>query len=317
MVSPSSQRHQVLMAASGLVSVVFLLSVRAVSAFQAPPRLRFLNTRQIAFSTHQPRRNGYQRPFFRPSEKRRNAFFQSERSREAEPHRLRFVSKDALGAHRFALQRKTSSTGQSLMSRATEIFAEALKKCWWCLPMVIALIPLFSALFQRTSASMPSWWALVELDHVLHSPGAVIILGVFLLSNISYFISGIYLYRRYYHLVPNEIETIQERDPLLGGSVLTAGAVSTIFHSVQALGPFSVAEALCYIDHGVAISSILYFYYKCGLPSRTTWVLSIAGFVSLCVTNPGYAWLHSLWHVLSAAAAVVWARDGLEAPHAK
>jgi len=120
----------------------------------------------------------------------------------------------------------------------------------------------------------------------------------------------VYLLLRYHLLVPSETSEVAFRDPILGGSVLTAGTVSTVFHSVQALGPHSLAECLCFIDHGVAISSIFYFWFKCGRPSRRTWLLSLAGLATLSFTE-GYAWLHSVWHLLSASAAVVWARDGV------
>lgn len=201
----------------------------------------------------------------------------------------------------------------SLMTAgSTQALLETLKQCWWCLPMTLALVPPFWALFYRTHPSMPSFWPLVQLDSVLHSQYGAIILGTFLLSNIAYFVSGIYLYLQYHLLIPEEeAEVSTGRDPLLGGAVLTAGTVSTIFHTVQALGPTSIAESLCFIDHGVAISSVLYFFQKLGWPSRRTWLLSIAGLVTLAIHHVGYAWLHSIWHLLSASAAVVWARDGL------
>jgi hypothetical protein len=153
---------------------------------------------------------------------------------------------------------------------------------------------------------MPSFWPLVTLDSVLHSPYASITLGTFLLSNIAYFVSGVYLYLRYHHF-----SEATDRDPLLGGAVLTAGTVSTIFHTVQALGLTSVAESLCFIDHGVAISSVFYFFRRCGWPSKRTWVLSLTGLITLAIHEVGYAWLHSVWHLLSSSAAVIWARDGL------
>lgn len=180
--------------------------------------------------------------------------------------------------------------------------------------MTLALIPPFCVAFYQTHPTMPSFWPLVKLDSVVHSPYAAIILGTFLLSNVAYFISGAYLYLRYHPLAPKHNEATSSssvRDPLLGGAVLTAGTVSTLFHSVQALGPQSLAECLCFIDHGVAISSVLYFFRTCGWPSWRTWILSVAGIATLSI-HEGYAWLHSVWHLLSASAAIVWARDGLD-----
>ena len=212
------------------------------------------------------------------------------------------------------LGRINGSAISSMAQSSTQVVLETLKKCWWCLPMTLALVPPFWALLYRTHPSMPSFWPLVQLDSVLHSQYAAIILGTFLMSNIAYFISGIYLYLRYHLLVPKEEPNVSfgRRDPLLGGAVLTAGTVSTVFHTVQALGPTSIAESLCFIDHGVAISSVLYFFQRCGWPSRRTWLLSVAGLVTLAIHQVGYAWLHSIWHLLSASAAVVWARDGLK-----
>jgi len=100
-------------------------------------------------------------------------------------------------------------------------------------------------------------------------------------------------------------------DPLLGVCVLTAGAVSTAYHSVQALGSYAVAQELSFIDHGVALSSGLYFLQRLGLPSWKTLAIGGAGLVSLA--NPvggSYAGLHSLWHFLSASATVSWGFDG-------
>lgn len=196
-----------------------------------------------------------------------------------------------------------------LVSAATQATIDTIQKCWWCLPMILALVPPYFALVHRTNPKMPSFWPLVQLDAV-----SAVILGGFLLSNIAYFISGIYLYLRYHHLVPSTSDDESKdlhptRDPLLGGSVLAAGTVSTIFHSVQALGSQALAECLCFIDHGVAISSILYFWFRCGRPSQRTWALSLVGLTTLSITA-NYAWLHSAWHFLSASAAVVWARDG-------
>jgi hypothetical protein len=92
--------------------------------------------------------------------------------------------------------------------------------------------------------------------------------------------------------------------------ILTSGLVSTIFHSVQAMGGYggTLAEALCYIDHGVAGAAVFYFWNICGRPRRHTLHVSAAGLVALALPlRPGYAWLHSLWHLLSATAALLWA----------
>lgn len=315
--SPSFQRRRRCLGTSFLFFMILVLNACAAFSFQTATRTRFVSSFHDvpkAFGNHHLHFDSSQRTSYQPPtfyEDKRSSLFQSDFSSEAESFSTTGFSV-TVNANLVALQRMFTKAGRTLpflLSAAAAPVIATLQKCWWCLPMFLALVPPYCALVHGTSATTPSWWALVKLDSVLHSPYAAFILGFFLLSNISYFISGIYLYLRYHHFVP----AVEARDPLLGGSVMTAGAVSTVFHSVQALGPHSVAECLCYIDHGVAISSILYFWCKCGRPSRTTWLLSILGLATLCLSGPGYAWLHSVWHVLSAAAAVVWARDGLDA----
>ena len=255
----------------------------------------------------------YLTPITSKVKKIQSPLFQSSECRKAEAYPSRglfdIASENLANLH--GIVGKTGRVLNPLLSALTGKALVILQKYWWCLPMSLALVPPYFYLIYKTHPSMPAFWPLVKLDSVFHSPYAAFILGVFLLSNIAYFVSGAYLYLRYYHSVPSETsEMASRRDPLLGCSVLTAGTVSTVFHSVQALGPQSLAECLCYIDHGVAISSVFYFWYRCGRPNRNTWLLSLAGLATLSITE-GYAWLHSAWHLLSASAAVVWARDGL------
>jgi hypothetical protein len=101
------------------------------------------------------------------------------------------------------------------------------------------------------------------------------------------------------------------RFAMLGVWVCLAGLISTIFHSVQALGSHALAESLCYIDHAVAISAILYFIDTCGIPSKLVSTIGTVAIGTLVITpTPGYAWLHSTWHYLSALAATKWAIEG-------
>ena len=91
----------------------------------------------------------------------------------------------------------------------------------------------------------------------------------------------------------------------------TAGVVSTVFHSVQAFnGCRGFAETLCYVDHAVAITAGLYFWKTCGRPTTTVALIGAVSLVTLVVTEPGYALLHSSWHLLSAITATRWALDG-------
>jgi hypothetical protein len=156
---------------------------------------------------------------------------------------------------------------------------------------------------------MPDWWQVFNMDYIKKSQNASLVVGCFLFSNISYFLAGTYILNRFPFQKAGNIYQ-PTRFSMLGVWILVAGLVSVIFHSVQALGSYTVAEALCYIDHGVAISSGFYYVDTCGWPSRLTCAIGLAGIAALVLTYPGYAWLHSSWHLLSAAAATRWAIEG-------
>lgn len=215
------------------------------------------------------------------------------------------------------LQNKVNDACQrvpSLCSASLKEVCSVVKQSWWCLPMFLALIPIYSAVVHQTSTATPSWWKLENIDSIFNSPYANLLVAAFLLSNIAYFISGIYLLNKFPRIgeVEEEENSKSVSYPALGSIILTAGGVSTIFHAVQSLGSYAIAESLCYIDHAVAISSCFYFYRKCGAPSGKTLAVGLSGVTMLFITGPGYAFLHSAWHFFSAAAAVFWARDGLE-----
>jgi len=165
---------------------------------------------------------------------------------------------------------------------------------------------------------VPSWYFVVPLNHLTHSPYAAAVVGGFLLSNIFYFISGLFML----DLIPlgraagrrvRKFSRHLARDPLLGASVITAGLVSTIYHSVQTLGSYAMAQELCLIDTGVALSSSALFLKNFGLPSWKTSIIGGAGI--LAWMNPldgSYAGFHSMWHFFSAMASVSWGFDGFK-----
>jgi hypothetical protein len=76
------------------------------------------------------------------------------------------------------------------------------------------------------------------------------------------------------------------------------------------LGSYPLAQSLCYIDHAVAFSAFGYFLNTCGFPSKKVLGIGIVALATLCITDPGYTFLHSLWHYLSAFAATRWALEG-------
>jgi hypothetical protein len=152
------------------------------------------------------------------------------------------------------------------------------------------------------------------------------LMSAFLWSNVSYLLAGLYLLRRYPMMksldsavlrssrasllspfAPLLAKYVPSRGTWLSLWLLLSGFVSTLFHAVQAYGDYAVAEGWCYLDHGVAISATLYFLHYCKAPRRLTWVVGGLGVALLALPLPGYLFLHSTWHVLSAGAATLWA----------
>jgi hypothetical protein len=218
---------------------------------------------------------------------------------------------------------------------------------WWTLPAIFlcGIVPCHTLLVSHTLPLTPSFWKLVNMDFVHSMAHAVTTIALFLASNVSYLVAALYLWSKSAAaaqvaapLWPNRIA---RRNPLfssttnqttistatlattatsvqwpaaLGGWTMAAGCMSTIFHTVQAYGDFGLAEALCYWDHGVAGTAILYFWYACGRPSARTCACMTAGLAALAfpitaVCPPLYPALHAAWHVLSAMAALIWAHD--------
>jgi len=160
---------------------------------------------------------------------------------------------------------------------------------------------------------MPHWWSVVRMDHIASASHANLIIGSFLGSNIAYAISGIYLLKKFWlseQSQGSDKECRRSRFSMLGFWILVAGVISTVFHSVQALGSYALAESLCYLDHAVAGSATFYFIDTCGIPSKATAYIGAFAMLALVISTPGYAWFHSSWHYLSAMAATRWAIDG-------
>jgi len=195
----------------------------------------------------------------------------------------------------------------------------AIQQSWWCLPMILFFVPMYAAL-TGDYARMPEFWPLVDVGFLKSMP---LFLAGFLGSNIFYFMSGLYLLNwtpisssgsssnNLYE--QKRISSNKSRSPMLGALVLSSGLVSTIYHTFQALGYTQLAESLCFMDHGLAITSGLYFFQKCGMPSLKTLSIGIPsiGLLAFPVVE-AYPVLHSLWHLASAGTTVSWAFDGVE-----
>ena len=135
----------------------------------------------------------------------------------------------------------------------------AIRQSWWCLPMALALFPVYCLLIG-TYAQMPSCWALKTFDHIR--------------------------------------ELYQKKQSTRSDSRKISFAI--------------IAEILCFVDHGCALTSIFCFCKMCGLPSRTTMLFAIPSLVFLLFPGDKYLLIHSLWHFTSASTSVSWARDGVQ-----
>jgi hypothetical protein len=181
---------------------------------------------------------------------------------------------------------------------------------WWLLPILLCFVPVISQLCFSTLPATPDVWKLVNLPALRHN-NAFFVAG-FLTSNISYLASAAALV--WSGRVTPTASWVWSHRFAPAAWILAAGLVSSAFHSVQTFGTYSVAEAWCYLDHGVAITALLYFWRTFGLPSsRLFWGTALAGLLALIAptANNGkvYTVLHSTWHVLSAMAAALWALD--------
>ena len=203
----------------------------------------------------------------------------------------------------------------------------ALSRSWWCFPFLLTVYPLFYFLAAGKPATSPSFWSMPILSSLIHSPSAGVIITGFLLSNISYFLSGLYLLDLIPDIrwaIPSRRKLMEKKvdepgfseNPLLGTLILLCGVMSVLYHTFQTIGAqyHHIAETFYYIDHGFAISSILYFLNLCGVPGKRTLALGTTGLVLLATGSirgaETYAFIHSFWHFFSAGASLSWAHDG-------
>lgn len=245
---------------------------------------------------------------------------------------LQLTSKAAQATSRAARKLKGASqtivTGQWL-----ESLLNFVRQYWWFHPAFLALVPIYTTFVLGIGdAAMPHWWPVTPMGHILKAPDAAMVLSVFLGSNIVFFLGGGYLVQKFPASKPaasttpssavsssfagirrrlENLPLIPTRQTWLGLLLLASGVISTIFHVEQALGSFALANSLCYIDHAVAGTSTFYFFHTCGRPSQRVAILMALGLAALSIVPPhplpGYAWLHSAWHFIATAAAVIWA----------
>jgi hypothetical protein len=213
-------------------------------------------------------------------------------------------------------------TSSKIVSFHQQVIHPFVRNKWYMFPMMLAFVPFYCAIFQGKYAAMPEWWNVVNMDCIIASDHGRWIIGHFLGSNLSYMFSGLYLLNKFRFIRTSKksqgssstgISTLKIRRTkfsMLGAWICLAGIVSTIFHSVQALGSYALAQSLCYVDHAVAFSAFAYYLHTCGFPSKKVSAIGIVALATLCITDPGYSFLHALWHYLSAAAATRWALEG-------
>ena len=185
------------------------------------------------------------------------------------------------------------------ISRIVMVHLKAGLKYWWCFPLTLLFVPLYAFLVVNKPPTMPSWWPMKTVNICPLST------FLFLASNIAYFASGFVLLM--------ERRIFRKPHPrLLPELVFSSGTISAFYHAFQSCGSKIVAETLCYIDHGIAITTSFYFLQECGFPRIGTLALGIAGLVCLGF-YPGNAYptFHSIWHFISAAVIVRWANDSI------
>lgn len=202
----------------------------------------------------------------------------------------------------------------SLVMTTTTGTGIAVKQAWWCFPLILVLVPIH-AMLTGQYAQMPEFWPLIDLGSLT----PLSFMG-FLASNVFYFLSGLFLLNKIRLPEISSSKTFQRmnvsfhtsRKPMLGASVMLSGLVSLIYHTFQGMGHTPIAESLCYVDHGVALSCSLYFLKQCGIPSYKTLSIGIPslGLLAAPVVET-YPFLHSLWHLLSAVVTISWASDGV------
>jgi len=229
------------------------------------------------------------------------------------------------------------------LSEAKDQVAQFVLNYWWMMPTFLALVPLYTTfVLGAGDPAMPHWWPVTHMDHIVKAPDAAMVIGCFLLSNIAYFASGIFLLKKFPFVRPTsataavstirsttgvstvsamaltlrrkvqEWKMVPTQQTWLGLFMIISGLISTVFHTEQALGSYAIANSLCYLDHAVAGTSTFYWFHTCDLPSKRVWLLGIVALAALSIPHPAYAWLHSSWHFLSAGAATLWALESFD-----
>lgn len=173
----------------------------------------------------------------------------------------------------------------------------ALQTSWWCFPLILTLIPPYFFLVLGEAPTTPSWWPLQQVFDDMRPE----YIALFLLSNSAYYASSAVLFRDRRRGVPHPL--------MLPWLTLVAGLASTVYHYYQSMGVTVAAEALAYVDHGIAISAGFYFLRKCGFPRLGTSVLGISGLSLFKFRGDQYPASHSLWHIVSALTIISWAND--------
>ena len=231
------------------------------------------------------------------------------------------------------------------IDRLSDILYTCIIPFWYLLPSLLCFVPIYTLTVWQTIPVTPDVWKLVNMDFIwwyyTHKHHAISVIFTFLASNASFFLAALVLLKQSHPVVVTATTTPKPTKMIspslsskavsssvtvtaaampssLGYWVLAAGIMSTIFHTVQACGNYRIAEALCYLDHGIAGTAICHFYNRCGTPSLRTILCGIIAFVTLAfpITSihlPSYTTLHSIWHTLAAATAVLWAYDATHA----
>ena len=114
----------------------------------------------------------------------------------------------------------------------------------WLLPLSLCTIPLLTQVWFQAWPATPGWWRLVDFQRIYTTTTSATTTAIpFLASNASYLGSSLLLLR-------------SSKSRAVAYWTLAAGCMSFLFHTAQVYAPYTIAEALCYWDHGLSLIHI-------------------------------------------------------------
>lgn len=187
--------------------------------------------------------------------------------------------------------------GQSQQRRRLSTSASAkpglLQRVFGACSSVISsrvILPAGAALvgaWRLLPAKLPSWWLANGLSKDRCAQ------ALFLASNAAYLLAGSFL-------------TLGAQAEL-GVLTLCVCGASLLYHAAQCTDGCSSASAArwCQVDTALAVSSGIVFATRCGVGPENLALAALSGLFFVDAFSLGYTTTHSLWHVSTAATAVM------------